>query len=103
MYVFNDTYALYIPFQSSLCAQLEFKLPSLLATGRVRLVVIDSIAALFRVEFGLNQAAQRAQLLRVCGAQLKRLSESYGVAVVCVNQVHNIYLLPNMPLVIKGL
>ena len=79
---------LYIPFQSSLCAQLDFKLPSLLATGRVRLVVIDSIAALFRVEFGLNQAVHRAQLLQACGAQLQQLSESYGVAVVCINQVH---------------
>lgn len=84
-------------FQSSLCAQLDFKLPSLLATGRVRLVVIDSIAALFRVEFGLNQAVHRAQLLQACGAQLQRLSESYGVAIVCINQVCT-YVLPNMPL-----
>lgn len=51
-------------------------------------MVIDSIAALFRVEFGINQAAQRAKLLQACGAQLQCLSESYDVAVVCVNQVH---------------
>ena len=49
--------------------------------------MVDSIAALFRAEFGVGQAVQRAQLLQACGAQLHRLSESYGAAVVCVNQV----------------
>ena len=74
--------------QSSLTAQLEYKLPTLLATGRVGVIVIDSIAALFRAEFGVEQAVQRAQILQECGAQLQRLSHSYGVAVICVNQVH---------------
>lgn len=76
------------PCQSSLSAQLEYKLPNLLTMGRVRLVVIDSIAALFRVEFGVDQAAQRAYLLQACAAQMHRLSEKYGTAFVCVNQVH---------------
>ena len=51
-------------------------------------IVIDSIAALFRAEFGVEQAVQRAQILQECGAQLQRLSHSYSVAVICVNQVH---------------
>ena len=74
--------------QSSLTAQLEYKLPSLLATGRVKLVVIDSIAALFRAEFGVQQAVQRAQLLQACGSRLQQLSVTYGAAVVCINQVY---------------
>ncbi len=53
----------------------------------MKLVVIDSIAALFRVEFGAGQAIQRAQLLREFGHQLKMLSEKHSAAVVCVNQV----------------
>ena len=84
MYTHTHTHP---PSQSSLSVQLEYKLPSLLATGRVRLVVVDSIAALFRAEFGVGQAVQRAQLLQACGARLHHLSESYGAAVVCVNQV----------------
>ena len=74
--------------QSSLTAQLEYKLPSLLASGRVKLVVIDSIAALFRAEFGVHQAVQRAQLLQACGSRLQQLSETYETAVVCINQVY---------------
>ena len=73
--------------QSSLSVQLEYKLPSLLSQQSVKLIVIDSLAALFRVEFTVGQAAQRAQLLRAFGAQLRRLSDEYGAAVVCVNQV----------------
>ena len=73
--------------QSALTAQLEYKLPSLLATGRVGVVVIDSIAALFRAEFGVGQIVQRARILQACGGQLQRLSSHYGVAVVCINQV----------------
>jgi len=67
--------------------QLQYKLPSLLSQRHVRLVVIDSMAALFRVEFSGSQASQRAQLLRSFGAQLRRLSDSFSTAVVCVNQV----------------
>ena len=52
------------------------------------MVVIDSVAALFRAEYGVNQAAQRAVVLQECGAQLQRLSWMYHVAVVCVNQVY---------------
>ncbi len=53
----------------------------------MKLVVIDSIAALFRVEYGADQAIQRAQLLRQFGHQLQKMSECHSMAVVCVNQV----------------
>ena len=39
------------------------------------------------MEFTAVQAAQRAHLLRAFGAQLRRLSDDYNAAVVCVNQV----------------
>ena len=79
----------FILLQSSLSVQLEYKLPSLLSQQSVKLIIIDSLAALFRIEFTAGQAAQRAQLLRAFGAQLRRLSNEYGAAVVCVNQVSN--------------
>ena len=74
-------------FQSSLSVQLQYKLPSLLTQQAVRLVVVDSLAALFRVEFTAGQAAARAHLLRAFGAQLRRLSDEHSAAIVCVNQV----------------
>ena len=66
---------------------MQYKLPSLLTQHKIKLVVIDSIAALFRVEFTESQAVQRAQLLRAFGAQLRKISKDFSVAVVCVNQV----------------
>ena len=77
---------LYSP-QSSLSVQLQYKLPSLLRQQDVKLIVVDSLAALFRVEFTAAQAAQRAHLLRAFGAQFRRLSDDYNAAVICVNQV----------------
>ena len=56
----------------------------------MKLVVIDSLAALFRVEYGIDQLVQRAQLLREFGHQLRTMSEKHSAAVVCVNQVNRI-------------
>lgn len=72
---------------SALNVLLNFKLPSLLAEKCIRLVVIDSLAALFRVEFSHEQISERAQLLHCVGSQLRGFADQYGVAVVCVNQV----------------
>ncbi|XP_064403342.1 DNA repair protein XRCC3-like [Halichondria panicea] len=72
---------------SSLSVQLQYKLPSLLTQHNIKLVVVDSMAALFRVEFSEAQSPQRAQLLRAFGAQLKKLSNEFSAALVCVNQV----------------
>ncbi len=57
----------------------------------MKLVVIDSVAALFRVEFGAHQAIERAQVLREFGHRLKLLSERHHTAVVCVNQVGQLW------------
>lgn len=80
------------PLKSSLSVQLQFKLRSLLVKRNVKLVVIDSIAALFRAEFSEAEAVQRAQLLRSFGAELRRLSTDFGAAIVCVNQVITLYV-----------
>ncbi|XP_024532105.1 DNA repair protein XRCC3 homolog [Selaginella moellendorffii] len=55
----------------------------------VRLLVIDSIAALFRSEFENNRAEMvvRAATLFQVSAKLKRLAHRYDVAVVVTNQV----------------
>ncbi|NXY28604.1 XRCC3 protein, partial [Pomatorhinus ruficollis] len=63
------------------------RLSLLLARGMVRLVVIDSIAALFRCEFGAAQSALKARYLQTFGAQLHSLSTRYRTPIMCINQV----------------
>ncbi|XP_069715074.1 DNA repair protein XRCC3-like [Phaenicophaeus curvirostris] len=59
----------------------------LLARGMVRLVVIDSIAALFRCEFGVSDSITKAQYLQTFGAQLHSLSTRFRTPIMCINQV----------------
>ena len=66
---------------------LKKKLPVLLNSQRVKLVIIDSIAALFRSEFALKDMAQRARLMSSVASILHRLSSRHNIPVVCVNQV----------------
>ncbi|NXN73364.1 XRCC3 protein, partial [Himantopus himantopus] len=59
----------------------------LLTRGMVRLVVIDSIAALFRCEFGVSDSVMKARYLQTFGAQLHNLSTRFRTPIMCVNQV----------------
>uniref|UniRef100_A0A023F703 Putative dna repair protein rhp57 n=1 Tax=Triatoma infestans TaxID=30076 RepID=A0A023F703_TRIIF len=65
------------------------RLPALIANSdtRIGLVVIDSIAAIFRSEYTLNELINRANDMRTIGMQLHTLADKYNMAVVCVNQV----------------
>ncbi|NXF97349.1 XRCC3 protein, partial [Eubucco bourcierii] len=58
----------------------------LLTRGMVRLVVIDSIAALFRCEFGVSDSVTKAQYLQTFGAQLHSLSTKFRTPIMCINQ-----------------
>jgi hypothetical protein len=57
------------------------------AHSNVRLVVIDSMAALFRIEFGTNDAVDKSKTLSSFAHRLKELSDEFHSPVVCVNQV----------------
>ncbi|XP_051478595.1 DNA repair protein XRCC3 isoform X2 [Apus apus] len=59
----------------------------LLSRGMVRLVVIDSIAALFRCEFGASDSVTKARYLQTFGAQLHSLSTRFRTPILCINQV----------------
>ncbi|NXS97339.1 XRCC3 protein, partial [Jacana jacana] len=65
------------------------RLSLLLARGMVRLVVIDSIAALFRCEFGVSDSAAKARYLQTFGAQLHSLSTRFRTPIMCINQVRH--------------
>ncbi|KAM4632796.1 DNA repair protein XRCC3 isoform 1-T2 [Polymixia lowei] len=66
------------------------RLPILLARGRVRLLVVDSVAALFRCEFQAQESVERARHLMAFAATLQRLSQQYAAAVLCINQVTDV-------------
>ena len=71
---------------------LRTAVPSHLRVKQVRLIVLDSIAALYRTHLdeSMGRAEQhgtRAQQLFGLAARLKRLSDEFNVAVVVTNQV----------------
>eukprot|EP00079_Xenopus_tropicalis_P028807 XP_012823820.1 PREDICTED: DNA repair protein XRCC3 isoform X1 [Xenopus tropicalis] len=63
------------------------KVPVLLLRGSIRLVIIDSIAALFRCEFAAKDAAIKAKHLQTLGAKLHSMSSRFLTPVLCINQV----------------
>ncbi|XP_072045995.1 DNA repair protein XRCC3-like [Amphiura filiformis] len=66
---------------------IDQRLPLLIAKGLVKLIVIDSLAALFRSEFDSGEMFSRAKQLQRFGGRLHALSLKHNIAVVCVNQV----------------
>jgi RecA/RadA recombinase len=57
------------------------------ATFPVRLLILDSIAAPARREFGSGSAPQRAATVMQCAQTLKRLADELQLAVIVLNQV----------------
>ncbi|XP_065201725.1 DNA repair protein XRCC3 [Planococcus citri] len=66
---------------------LFMRLPNLLNTGKIGLIIIDSIAALFRADYAPQDGLQRTKDLRSVGCQLHSLSKKFNICVLCVNQV----------------
>lgn len=54
-------------------------------TNQIGLIVIDSVAGVFRLE---NDALSRAQNMRKLVLKLQKLADEHECAVVCVNQVN---------------
>ncbi|KAG8449302.1 hypothetical protein GDO86_016090 [Hymenochirus boettgeri] len=71
----------------SLAECITKKVPILLLRGMVRLIVIDSIAALFRCEFAAKDAIAKAKHLQTFGAKLLKISNSFLAPILCINQV----------------
>lgn len=67
--------------QDQLLACVESRLPSLMRTKQIGLVVIDSVASVFRLG---SDAVVRAAKMRNMVHQLQILSSTYECAVVCV-------------------
>lgn len=60
------------------------RLPRLMAQRSVGLIIIDSVAGVFRLE---SDAILRADKMRKMVLKLQTLADEHECAVVCVNQV----------------
>ncbi|XP_034247672.1 DNA repair protein XRCC3 [Thrips palmi] len=63
------------------------RLPKLMTSQRVGLIVIDSVAGIFRSSYENNEIRNRAEDMRVVAGQLHKIAAEYGVCIICVNQV----------------
>ncbi|VVC24247.1 Hypothetical protein CINCED_3A006854 [Cinara cedri] len=62
-------------------------LPKALLHRSIKLIVIDSITAVFRGEYTLSEAPRRSRDLRDLAFCLHNLSVKHGLWIICVNQV----------------
>ncbi|XP_031847924.1 DNA repair protein XRCC3 isoform X2 [Nomia melanderi] len=65
---------------------LLHRIPLLMSTQKIGLIVVDSIAAPFRVEDWKDESNNRAKRLRTIGQQLHKLCKN-DICIVCINQV----------------
>ncbi|XP_068454852.1 DNA repair protein XRCC3 isoform X2 [Clinocottus analis] len=75
----------------SLQACLTRRVPLLLARGRVRLLVVDSVAALFRSDFLAADWLARTKGLLALSSTLHHLSLEFTTPVLCINQVTDVF------------
>lgn len=75
----------------SLQVCLNRRAPLLLARGLVRLIVVDSVAALFRAEFQADDWLERNRQLLMFSSTLHRLSQEFSTPVLCINQVTDVF------------
>ncbi|XP_026164008.1 DNA repair protein XRCC3 [Mastacembelus armatus] len=75
----------------SLQVCLSRRVPLLLARGLVRLVVVDSVAALFRSEFQAADWLERNKQLIAFSSTLHHLSQEFTTPVLCINQVTDVF------------
>lgn len=57
-----------------------------MSVKKIGLIVIDSIAAPYRVEDWKDESNNRSKSLRTIGQQLHKLCK-YNICIVCINQV----------------
>eukprot|EP00066_Takifugu_rubripes_P020862 XP_011610128.1 PREDICTED: DNA repair protein XRCC3 [Takifugu rubripes] len=75
----------------SLQVCLSRRVPLLLARGLARLVVLDSLAALFRCEFQAAEWQERTRQMLNVSSTLHRLSQEFSTTVLCINQVTDVF------------
>lgn len=72
---------------------IQSKVLPLIRTKNIKLLVIDSIAALFRCEMGsLDQSQEKSYILHQQAAILKQLSDESKIPILIINQVTDYFV-----------
>ena len=87
MHTHTNDELLCLLYQDDLWHCLLHKVPLLLKSGKVSLVIVDSLAAVFRPDHVDVDLVKRAKQLSSFGGLLLQLTNTYNVPVVVVNQV----------------
>lgn len=75
---------LLVKYQENLMSCVFSRLPKLMTQHSIGLIIIDSIAGVFRLE---SDAVTRADNMRRLALTLQALADEHECAVVCINQV----------------
>ncbi|XP_046673247.1 DNA repair protein XRCC3 [Homalodisca vitripennis] len=86
----NNIFVEHIGDTADLMRCVSMRLPQLMKQHRVGLVVVDSVAGVFRADYTTAESLQRARDLRTFASQLHLVANMYSTAVICVNQVSDI-------------
>lgn len=87
----NNIYIEHTADLDSLQMCVTRRVPLLLTRGKARLLVVDSVAALFRSEFQASDWLERNKQLISFSSKLHHLSQEYNIPVLCVNQVTDVF------------
>ncbi|KAK4318518.1 hypothetical protein Pmani_010486 [Petrolisthes manimaculis] len=82
----DNIFVHHVPDMDCLVDCVRYQLPALVSRHNVGLVVVDSVAAAFRVEEDSGEM-NRSIPLQAMGYRLHHLAASYGLVVVTLNQV----------------
>lgn len=83
----DQIYIEHVADLDELWSLLDVRIHALLSQHDIKLLIIDSIAALFRAEYDFADITDRSKMLSRFGRLLHTLSHSNKMCVVCVNQV----------------
>lgn len=81
----NKIFVEHLSEPRDLLSCIKVRLPKLLDAHGISLVIVDSIAALFRSEY--TNYIRRAHDLKEVAMTLIKIAKTYDVAVICINQV----------------
>ncbi|XP_034555249.1 DNA repair protein XRCC3 [Notolabrus celidotus] len=87
----NNIYIEHAADLESLQVCVTRRVPLLLTRGKARLLVVDSVAALFRSEFQASDWLERHKQLISFSSKLHHLSQEHNTPVLCVNQVTDVF------------
>lgn len=82
---YDNMFIEHITEAQELMSCIRVRLPKLLNTNKISLIILDSVAAPFRCEY--TNYVRRAEELKELGMLLYKVAQEFNVAVICVNQV----------------